>query len=200
MSTDPQIVRSEPHTEVGFIIRRDTSLLLERWSRRAAEEQPNARRIHHQVLLDHFREFLQALGRSLTETDAVHTNGHCRSATVHGEQRWEVGWSLPELVRDYQILRLVILDYLEEALDRPLGYREVMAIGLVLDEAITASVVMYATSRDEHLRQLEEKRAERDQQVQEQLRQQTVLMREGDRRKNEFLATLAHELRNPWPR
>lgn len=197
MYTDPQLIRAEPHTEIGLIIGRDTSILIDRWSRRAVQEQPTAHRVHHKALLDHFREFLQALGQSLTETDESQLNGHCLSATIHGEQRWEVGWSLPEVVRDYQILRLVIYNYLEETLDRPLGYREVMAIGLALDESITASVVMYATSRDQHLRELEEKRVELDRQVQEHLRHQAEALRESDRRKNEFLATLAHELRNP---
>ncbi|OAI41620.1 hypothetical protein AYO40_02900 [Planctomycetaceae bacterium SCGC AG-212-D15] len=197
MSPDPQIIRAESHTEIGLVIQRDTNILIERWIRRAVEEQPNATRVRHQALLDHFREFLQALGRSLTETDETHTNGHCFPATVHGEQRWDVGWSLPEVVRDYQILRLVILNHLEETLDRPLGYREVMAIGLALDEAIAASVFMYTKSRDEHLREVEAKRNELDQQVQEHLRHQAEALRESDRRKNEFLAILAHELRNP---
>ena len=131
------------------------------------------------------------------ETDEQATRDHCMPATVHGEQRWEAGWSLAEVVRDYQILRLVILDYLEETLERPLDNREVMAIGLALDEAITASIVTYTTSRDKHLRQLEEKRAGLARKVQEFLRSQAEALRESDRRKNEFLATLAHELRNP---
>ncbi len=197
MSTESRLIRSEPHTEIGLIIRHDASIIVERWSQRAVAEQPKARRLHHEALLNHFHGFLQALGRSLAASDETKVNGHCRSATIHGEQRWDVGWSLPEVVQDYQILRLVIYDYLEEVLDRPLGYREVMAIGLALDDAIKASVVTYTNSRDEHLRQLEAKRAELDKQVQEHLRQKADALRENDRRKNEFLATLAHELRNP---
>jgi signal transduction histidine kinase/ActR/RegA family two-component response regulator len=197
MSPDPQLIRAEPHTQIGLIIQRDATTLIERWSRRAVEEQPNARRVHHEALLDHLSDFLQALGRSLMETDETTTRGHCRPATVHGGQRWEAGWSLAEVVRDYQILRLVLLDYLEETPERPLENREVMAIGLALDEAITASIVTYTTSRDEHLRQLEEKRVELDRKVQEFLRSQAEALRRSDRRKNEFLATLAHELRNP---
>src|SRR5439155_17372866 len=107
MSTDPQLIRAESHTEIGLIIQRDASLLIERWSRRAIEEQPHARRVHHQALLDHLADLLQALGQSLIETGLAETNGHHLSAKVHGAERWETGWSLPEVVRDYQILRLV---------------------------------------------------------------------------------------------
>jgi signal transduction histidine kinase/ActR/RegA family two-component response regulator len=197
MSLDPGLIRAEAHTEVGLVIQRDTTILIERWSRRAVQEQPHARRVHEKALIDHLHDFLQALGRSLAESDDSATYQHCSAATVHGEDRWETGWSLPEVVRDYQILRLVILDYLAEALERPPGRRAVMAIGLALDEAIAASVNTYAASRDRHFRQLEEERAERDRQIQEYLRQKAEVLREVDRRKNEFLAVLGHELRNP---
>jgi signal transduction histidine kinase/ActR/RegA family two-component response regulator len=197
MSVDPQVIRAESHTEIGNLLESHAAIILERWSRRAAEEQPKAQRVHHTVLLDHFRDFLVTLGRSLAESKEPNTCQHCLPASSHGEQRWETGWSLPEAVRDYQILRLVIMDFLEETLDRPLGYREVLAIGLALDEAITASVVMFVKGRDEYFRQLEEKRAEEDKQVQERLREQAEALQEADRRKNDFLAILAHELRNP---
>src|SRR5579884_1782021 len=108
MSVDPGLIRAEPHTEVGLLIQRDTALLLDRWSRRAVQEQPNAQRVHHQALLDHMSDLLRALGRSLAEDDDVAACQHCLPATTHGEQRWETGWSLPEVVRDYQILRLVL--------------------------------------------------------------------------------------------
>jgi signal transduction histidine kinase/ActR/RegA family two-component response regulator len=199
MSTaiDPGLIRAEPHPEVGQIIQRDAEILIERWSHRAAKEQPNAQRVHHKILVDDFHEFLRALGRSLAESDDAATCQHCLHATIHGTDRWETGWSLPEVVRDFQILRLVILDYLQEVLESPLNHRVVMAIGLALDEAVAASVTMYVKSRDESLRQLEADRESRDKEIQERLRLQTNTLREVDRRKTEFLAILGHELRNP---
>ncbi len=197
MSVDPGVIRAQPHAEVGLLLQRDANILIERWSQRAIQEQPGAKRVHHQALVDHFREFLQAMGRSLAESDHVATLQHCLPATVHGEQRWETGWSLPEVIRDYQILQLVILDYLDEVLDAPPNVPLIMAIGLALDEAIAASVTVYVASRDEHFRTLEEERAQKDRQIQDHLRHRTETLHEVDRRKNEFMATLGHEMRNP---
>jgi signal transduction histidine kinase/ActR/RegA family two-component response regulator len=197
MSVDPQVIRSEPHTEVGALLQQNIGIVLDRWSRRAVEEQPNARRVHHEALQDHLHEFLRKLARSLSASEDADARAHYEPAADHGEQRWEVGWSLSEVVRDYQILRLVVLGFLEESLTRPLGYREVLAIGLALDEAITASVTAYVSERDTHLRQLEQERARETRQTQERLEEHARELREADRRKNEFLAILAHELRNP---
>ncbi|HJT76984.1 MAG TPA: RsbRD N-terminal domain-containing protein, partial [Gemmataceae bacterium] len=152
MSIDPGVIRSEEHREVGALLQRDAGLLIERWSRRAVAEEPTARRVHHAALLDHLPRLLSALGRSLAESDAEAEGRHAAVAAEHGEQRWEAGWSLPEVVRDYQILRLVILEYLEENLERPLSGREAMAVGLALDEAIAASVGKYVTNREEYVR------------------------------------------------
>jgi signal transduction histidine kinase/ActR/RegA family two-component response regulator len=197
MSVDPQLIRSEPHTEIGNLLERNVGIIIDRWSRRAVQEQPHAARTHHAVLVDHLQEFLSTVGRCLAASQDPDNDEHRVSATAHGEQRWEAGWSLPEVVRDYQILRLVVLDFLEESLDRPLGCREVLAIGLALDEAIGASVAMYVKGRERHLRRLEEERAQENEQSQQRLQQQAAALRDADRRKNEFLAILAHELRNP---
>src|SRR5262249_46307301 len=153
--------------------------IIERWSRRAIEKQPQAKRLHLAALLDHLPTFLQQLGRSLAEAGDQFHRPHGEPATTHGQQRWPVGWSLDELIRDYQLLRIVILDFLDETLGRPLRLRESLAVGLVLDEAIELSVVEYV----EHCNKRFESQAE--------------VLHRADRRKNEFLATLAHELRNP---
>ena len=76
-------------------------------------------------------------------------------------------------------MRLVVLEYLDNQLDRTLRLREIQAVGLALDEAIEASVERYVRSSEDQHRKLEDS------------------LREADHRKNEFLATLAHELRNP---
>jgi signal transduction histidine kinase/ActR/RegA family two-component response regulator len=186
MSASTKDIRSEPHVKVGTVIERDATIVIQRWSRRAIEEHPKAQRVHHATLLDHLPQLLQELGRSLAESSEAEPPRHCRPARQHAEQRWETGWSLAEVVKDYQLLRLVLVEYLEETLDRPLRSREIMAIGLALDDAITASVNAYMREATERSRKTDEA-----------LRQQAEALAEANRRKDEFLAVLAHELRNP---
>ncbi len=186
MTIDPQVLRSESHTEVGQTLRQGVGVLIDRWARRATVEQPRAARAHHQALLDHLPCFLQTLAEGLSLRLDGDDCPHCGPAAAHGEQRWENGWSLPEVVQDYQILRRVILEYLEEVLPRPLLLREAAAIGMALDEAIATSVAAYVRHRDAYVRGVEES-----------LREQAEALRQSDRRKNDFLGVLAHELRNP---
>jgi signal transduction histidine kinase/ActR/RegA family two-component response regulator len=197
MSVDPDVIRSEPHHEIGALLEDHADEIIEHWCRRAVEEQPHGRRAHHAVLQDHLHDFLQKLGRSLSESRDPYTYQHCLPAATHGVQRWEVGWSLSEVIRDHQILRLVILDFFEENLDRDLKYREILAVSLALDEAISASVVAYVNGRDVYLKEIERARGEESREAQRRLEEQAAALREADRRKNEFLAILAHELRNP---
>ena len=179
MSIDARALRADRFAEIGIVIQRDAGLIIDRWTHRAVQEQPQARRVHYQVLLDELPDFLAELGRGLTEAGDPFNCPEYRPALKHGEQRWQSGWSLSEVIRDYQILRLMVLDYLDETLDRSLRLREIMAVGLALDEAIATSVSRYLEFCDE------------------QARRQTESLRDADRRKNEFLAILAHELRNP---
>ena len=182
MSIDTRVIRAEPHVEIGHLLERDAGILVERWCSRALQEQPNAKRVHRDVLRDQFVPFLQAMGRSLKQ-DGNPDPHSCTPADEHGQQRWDYGWSLAELVRDYQILQLVILEYLEDTLHRALQYRELMAVGVFIDDAVAASIATFVASRDEQIRQVEHERRS--------------ALEEANRRKDEFIAMLAHELRNP---
>ena len=176
-------IRSEPHYEIGSIIARDADDLVDRWCSRALAEQPNANRVYLDVLRNDLREFLRAMGRVLQQAGERDPRQHHVQAHGHGEQRWDNGWSVTELVRDYQILQLVVLDHLESQLDRPLGYREAMAVGVFIDDAIASSIAAYVESRDQYQGQLE--RAGRD------------ALHDAQARKDDFLALVVHELRNP---
>ena len=68
-------------------------------------------------------------------------------------------------------------------LDRALHSREVVALGVFIDDAIAASVRAYIEHRDGAHAQAERRYAE--------------AVEEASRRKDEFLAVLGHELRNP---
>jgi signal transduction histidine kinase len=140
---------------------------------RAREEEPTAAQAHFDALKDELPEMLRAIGRALAQSGEEVVLRHCLIALKHGEERWKTGWRLNEVVRDYQILRLVLFDHLDRMLPHwPLTVRETMAIGLALDEAISASVVSYVNYEERELRSANE-------------------------RLNEFLAVLGHELRNP---
>jgi signal transduction histidine kinase len=148
--------------------------------------------------LDHLNTFLVNLSHSLSESEPEHTASHRPTARAHGLQRWEVGWSVDEVVRDFQILRLVMIDYLEEALERPLRSREVMALGLALDEAIAASVSTYVKHLANEAAQAERHKVEKEKEIEAtNLRHSAEMLARANQRKDEFLAVLGHELRNP---
>jgi signal transduction histidine kinase len=198
MTVNSQQIRAERHPQIGIIIQRDAGCVIERWTQRAIAEQPNAKRVHHDDLLDQLRTFLLALGTSLADSDEAETLCHRLPAIEHGEQRWRTGWSLTEVVRDYQLLRLVLIEYLEEALQRPLSRREIMAVGLALDEAIAASVGMYVKYREDYIALMEREKVTREMEQEALLlKQRADWLMEENQRKDEFLATLGHELRNP---
>src|SRR5581483_10689630 len=188
MIADAEALRSEPFEEVGALIDRGAETILDRWQRCSVAEQPNARRLHHADLRDHLPELLRALGETLASTG--NGKGHAPYAKRHGSERWEDGWSLEEVVRDYQILRRVLLEYLDQHLGRPLTLRENLAVGLALDEAISDSVERYARHRVEAAKRAEQAESDR-------LRRHAAELSAAERHKDEFLAVLGHELRNP---
>lgn len=146
MKSKVAVLRAEPHPSIGNIIQRDAAVLVTHWAERAKADQSTAARVHHDVLVDHMPVFLWELGRSLAATDFPSSPSIDRVAEVHGDQRWETGWSLAEVVRDYQILRVVLVQYLEQELERPLESRETMALSVAIDDAIGASVTAYTAS------------------------------------------------------
>jgi signal transduction histidine kinase len=170
---NPEAIWSERFAEIGILIESDCELLVDRWALRAREEQPGAVHAHFAEMRNRLPALLRAIGRALAQSGEELALRHCLIAMEHGEQRWKSGWRLAEVVRDYQILRLVMFDHLDQTLNHwPLTVRETMAVGLALDEAISASVVAYVAHQERETREINE-------------------------RLNEFLAILGHELRNP---
>jgi signal transduction histidine kinase len=183
MATVTEQIRAEPHSEIGAIIFRDAPELVERWCDRARDEQPGAARRHHEVLRNQLGSALKAMGRVLQQSGVREPRELRDKAIEHGEQRWDTGWSLTELIRDYQILQSVVLEHLDRTLGRPILYSEAMAVGVFTNDAISASIAAYVANRDQEVRAIE--------------REGIETVRETQRRKDNFLAIVVHELRNP---
>jgi signal transduction histidine kinase len=182
MNIPTDAIRAEPHVEVGELIERNVDVLLEQWCYRAIDEQATAKRVHADVLRDDLAKFLRAIGLAL-KTEGALGRRQAKSAGEHGEQRWDTGWSLAEVIRDYQLLQVVILEFLEDMLRRPLHQREMLAIGVFIDDAIAASVNAYVAQREAEVVRVEQEKLK--------------AVEEASRHKDEFMAILGHELRNP---
>jgi signal transduction histidine kinase len=146
MATTLRRLRAEPQAAIGDLIERSTTTIIARWTERAKVEQPTAQRVHHVVLVDHLPAFLAKLGRSLA-TAGDTSQSHQQEAEEHGDQRWDTGWSITEVVRDYQILRVVLAEFLEEALGRRLDTQESLVLNVAIDDAIAAAVTAFADSQ-----------------------------------------------------
>src|SRR5687767_2914477 len=175
MDLATHVLRAEPHVEIGALLERGAAAVVDRWCRLAESEQPAAARMHHAALRDELPAFVGSVGRALRNAGQPGPAAR-REAHEHGEQRWEHGWSLSELVRDYQLLRVTVLDYLEDELKRPLYYREAMSVGVFIDDAIAESIARYVQHRDAQQRTSDAERAQ--------------ALEELSRRKDEFLAIL----------
>jgi signal transduction histidine kinase/ActR/RegA family two-component response regulator len=146
MDTTIQRLRTEQHVAIGEVIERSAQEIIALWAERVKAEQPNARRVHHSVLVDHLPNFLAQLGRSLA-TAGDDSAGPRREAAEHGDQRWDNGWSITEVVRDYQILRMVLTDFLEKSLGRRLSVREVLVSNVAIDDAVAEAVAAFVASQ-----------------------------------------------------
>jgi signal transduction histidine kinase/CheY-like chemotaxis protein len=181
MTTKSAQLRAEPHNLIGAVIGRDAGIIVDKWARRAIDEQSVAKRVHHDVLLDHLPTFLWELGKGLADANPADSFRHCRPAGLHGDQRWETGWSIEELVRDYQLLRLVVIEHLNDSVDRALTMQEIMALGVYFDDAIASSVKAFLACSTSAV-------AAEKKEVTTGTRSEELLS---------ILGVLGHELRNP---
>jgi signal transduction histidine kinase/ActR/RegA family two-component response regulator len=139
-------LRAESCITIGELIKNSVDEIVARWETRTREEHPDANRLHREILIDNLPGFLKKLGESLAKAGQELEDPRSE-AIEHGDQRWDNGWSITELVRDYQIMRMVLIDFLEEGLQRQLTTREMLVLNLTIDDAIAAAVAAFATAQ-----------------------------------------------------
>lgn len=183
---------AKSYTELGSTIERDAQLLMEEWERRALEQQPDANPAHRAAMRNQLPNFLRTLGRSLAGFQAGSGQNY-ELALEHGQQRWDLGWKLDEVVRDYQILRVVLLEHVESALSRLPSLHEAIAMGLLLDRAIMASVVSFTRQAESRLRSTNEMLEQRVAERTEQLRTAAAQLLQAEQHERRRLASILHD-------
>jgi len=87
MNLDTEVIRAEPHVEIGALLQRNAGAIVERWCGVARNVEAAAKRVHHDVLRDEFAAFLQAMGHALKDAGEGSSGAHFRFAREHGDQR-----------------------------------------------------------------------------------------------------------------
>lgn len=163
MSLDPKVIHAARYPRIAEIIRGGIDSIKSEWLRRSRTDQPESCDSIAEEALGRISGILESFPRQLASNQDVPFLTQ-RRATWLGELRWQQGEDISQVVRDYQTLRLVLIDYLDAQLKTPLTRGESMALSLNMDEAINAAVSAYLEQenriRDEHARELKESNQE----------------------------------------
>lgn len=100
---------------------------------------------HIPLFLDEISDELSAGSEARLSMDAADVTSTARQ---HGEQRWNVGYDVEALVREYGVLHHVILQTARYA-GAPLSAEEADSLSQYLNVGIAAALAEYVSSRDE---------------------------------------------------
>jgi two-component system phosphate regulon sensor histidine kinase PhoR len=155
--------------QLAALIRQERDALLERW-RQQVKQLPSAKHLDLPALNDHIPDLLDEIAVALQarSRDTIPEALVEGSPPAHGLQRLQEAFDIEEVVAEYNILRGCIHD-LAEANGLSLQGEPFHIMNRVLDQAIGLALQTYATEK----------------------------ALEVQRRREEYLAFVAHDLRTP---
>jgi PAS domain S-box-containing protein len=126
--------------------------IVRRWAERAVVAL--GEHLRGPQLVDHVPALLRSVAESLRAGRVV--PGTARQGGDHGEHRHRVGADLEQIVREYGLLRNVIVEIAEET-GTPTQARDFRVLDDVLFDALAGAVTEFVRAREEALRESEER-------------------------------------------
>lgn len=177
--------------KIGSQLVEHAEWLVTQWEYIATEKHPRASAEYRATLRNELPEYLRSLGHQLG--DSSRWREDTEVALSHGRQRWRVGWQLDELVRDYKILRKVLLQFLDQGPAGPLQTSEVAVIDEALDDAIAASASAYSEYSEGNWQTLNEALDGKVRERTGQLRKLSLDLVRAEQRERRALAHMLHD-------
>lgn len=136
---EPQRQHDPSLVVAGRAIRDHSYTIVERWLDRVQRTALGTNDHRHQ-LRDHLPSLLDRIGNDLMQGQATTSEASEEMAEKHGRQRWQLGWQLEDVIRDYQTLRPVITEYLLANTNIDMTPAIQARIASLIDESIVDSV------------------------------------------------------------
>ena len=157
MSSEPDMIRASRFREIAELIRARVDSVIREWIAAAEQQLDSAKWAHREQLRNELPGFLTQMAHELASHGQPRQQQRTAAARSHGRQRWQAGWELQEVVQDYQLLRMVLLDILNAQLDRKLNLQEIQAMGLFLDDAIQSAITRYVEYQQQYMTECEDR-------------------------------------------
>ncbi len=134
--------------EVGHAINAHSATILKAWEELIEQHLPTSNRTIHRVeLRDHLPQFLDKLSQDLIAGREGRDAASQPMARKHGIERWNQGWELELVIRDYQLLLYAISLVLREQLERELTSIESQNLTKLLQEASVVAIRTFLSFR-----------------------------------------------------
>jgi two-component system, sensor histidine kinase and response regulator len=134
--------------ELGAWLLSNTSNVMKRWEEMVGLELPFPERTaHRSQLRNNLPEYLKALAKDLQTGRQGRDAKATPAARQHGMQRWQLGWDLELVVRDYQLLLHAIIDEANQMMDRNVTTTEMQNLTRLLQDANIEAIRGYYAFR-----------------------------------------------------
>lgn len=154
----PDKAAGEPRLPLDKFLRQEHENILREWESLDRQTLSSAREPSSEELRNNLPEILIDLADQYESTShkTRHIHFPQQGPRLHAQDRWEMGFSLEEVTREYGLLRVVILQILSSrAGELPEG--ELVFLNEALDKAIVESVTTYVEKANSQL-QIERER------------------------------------------
>src|SRR5680860_704743 len=142
----------EPSLPLDKFLHQEHETILQEWERLDRQTLASARELTSEELRNNLPEVLSDLADQYERTSdkTRHINFPQQGPRLHARDRWEMGFSLEEVTREYGLLRVVILQILCSRAGE-LPEDELVFLNEALDKAIVESVTTYVEKANSQL-------------------------------------------------
>lgn len=130
--------------ELGQLLQSRASTIMSKWEELIEQHLPSSKRTSYRAdLRNHLPQFLHKVGRDLVAGRGGSPLAAKPAAREHGLQRWQQGWELELVVRDYQLMYDAIVQVARDNLGRELSSREAQNLTKILQDASVEAIRAY---------------------------------------------------------